>query len=202
MASGIKVSLAAFEIDVGEFVQVIRDLASVKLDAQTQAALKTLIAEARKSFDVVVDVVTPLYALNSETTMRAEFPKLYANFKSAYLRNSNEVRTHCHIVKDQIGGLKESQAWKENIPLLRNAFNRLVQLEAKWIGNDDDLAYKMDRFLDRMDGELGQINQTLPTDATAACRAVTSLLSDTEKQIKNIKSQLDELRIVSNRLDS
>jgi hypothetical protein len=190
------------KLDLGEFVGVIRDLASVKLDSKTQTALKTLIAEARKSFDVVVDVVTPLYALSSEATMGTEFPKLYANFKNAFLKNSDEVRTHCQIVKDQIERLKASQAWKQNFPVARNAFQRLVQSEAKWAGNDDALADKMNNFLRVMNDELNLINQALPTDAAAACRAVTALLGDTEKEIKNIKSQLNDLRIVSNQLDS
>src|SRR5204863_1187307 len=106
MASGIKLSLYGFDVDIGEFVRLIRDLAGAKLDAQSKDALKTMIAEVGKSFDVVLDVVTPLYALNTEAMLRSEFPKLYANFKNAYLKNSNEIRTHCHIVTGSVRAVK------------------------------------------------------------------------------------------------
>jgi len=79
-------------------------LAGAKLDAQSKDALKTMIAEVRKSFDVVLHVVTPLYALNTEATTRSEFPKLYANFKNTYLKNSNEIRTPRHIVTSMLSG--------------------------------------------------------------------------------------------------
>jgi hypothetical protein len=177
-------------------------LASAKLDSQTLDALKTMIAEVRKSFDVVVDVVTPLYALNSEATLRSEFPKLYANFKNAYLKNSDEIRTHCHIVTDQFGRLKTSQAWKQNIPVVRDAFQRLMDAEAKWVGADYTLADKMNSFLSNVNTELSRIDVVLQTDAPAGLHAVRELLADTEQQIKRIKSNLDELKIISGRLGS
>ena len=55
MPSGIKLSLYGFDVDIGEFVRLIRDLAGAKLDAQSKDALKTMIAEVGKSFDVVLD---------------------------------------------------------------------------------------------------------------------------------------------------
>jgi hypothetical protein len=202
MPAGIRISLHGFDVDIGEFVRLIRDLASAKLDAQTLDALKTMIAEVRKSFDVAVDVVTPLYALNSEATLRSEFPKLYANFKNAYLKNSGEIRTHCHIVIDQFERLKATQAWKQNIPVVRNAFQRLMEAEAKWAGADDSLADKMNSFLGNVDTELSRIDTVLQTDAAAGLHAVRELRADTEQQIKSIKSHLDELRIISGRLGS
>ena len=40
MPSGIKLSLYGFDVDIGEFVRLIRDLAGAKLDAQSKDALK------------------------------------------------------------------------------------------------------------------------------------------------------------------
>ena len=200
MPSGIKLSLYGFDVDIGEFVRLIRDLAGAKLDAQSKDALKTMIAEVRKSFDVVLDVVTPLYALNTEAMLRSEFPKLYANFKNAYLKNSNEIRTHCHIVTDQFERLKASQSWKQNIPVIRDAFQRLIETEATWASADYTLANKMSNFLSNVDTELSRIDAMLQTDASASLDAVRELLADTEQQIKSIKAHLDELRIISARL--
>jgi F0F1-type ATP synthase delta subunit len=198
--SSLKFSLAGFEIDLGEFAQVVRDLATAQLDSQTKEALRTLIAEARKSFDVVIDVVTPLYAVNSEAAMRAAFPQLYANFKNAYLKHGDEIRTHCHIVRDQINTLKDNKAWRQNIPVLQNAFQRLAQSSKKWVGNDDALADKMDDFLNEMNTELSGINKTLQGDAAAAYRDAAALVAETDDKIKKIRSQLNILREVSNRL--
>ncbi len=80
MSSSLKVSMAGFEVDLVEFAGVISDLVSVNLDQESKAALKTLIGEARKSFDVVVDVITPLYALNTPVAVRDQFPALRATF--------------------------------------------------------------------------------------------------------------------------
>lgn len=200
MSSLLKFSLAGFEVDLGEFARVVRDLTAARLDSQTKEALRTLIAEARKSFDVIVDVVTPLYGLNSAASMQAAFPSLYADFKNAYLKQAGEIRTHCHIVTHQIQTLKESKAWRENIPLFQNAFARLVQSSDRWVGNDDALADKMDRFLNEMDAELNAINTTLQSDADAAFRAAAALVSETDAEIKNIRLQLNKLREISSRL--
>ena len=200
MPSGIKLSLYGFDVDIGEFVRLIRDLAGAKLDAQSKDALKTMIAEVGKSFDVVLDVVTPLYALNTEAMLRSEFPKLYANFKNAYLKNSNEIRTHCHIVTDQFERLKASQSWKQNIPIIRDAFQRLIETEATWASADYTLANKMSDFLSNVDIELSRMDAMLQIDAITSLDAVRELLADTEQQIKSIKAHLDELRIISARL--
>src|SRR5688500_2986651 len=137
MSSFLKFSLGGFEADIGEFVALVRGLAAAQLDSQTKEALRALIAEARRSFDVVVDVVTPLYAVNSAASLQTAFPALYANFKNSYFKQADEVRTHCHIVTGQIQKLKESKAWRENIPLFRNAYERLARSSDEWIGNDN-----------------------------------------------------------------
>jgi hypothetical protein len=200
MPSPIKVSLGAFEVDLAELVEVIHDLTSVKLDQGTKDALQLLITEARKSFDAVVDALAPLYALNTRAKVRDDFPGLYAKFKGAYLKNPNEVRTHCHIVSDQIEKLKAGQAWKQNIPLLRNAFDRLVTSQMKWVGNDDALADSMSRFLKAVNDELGSVLEKLQPNPDSAYAELSALLADAEPELLRIKTQLDRLKIASSQL--
>lgn len=202
MPSPIKVSLGHFELDLAELVGVIGDLASVKLDQTAKDALQALIAEARKSFDAVVDVLTPLYALNTPATVQAEFPIRYADFKNTYLKNSDEIRTHCHIVAGQIEKLKTGQAWKQNVPLLRNAFQRLEAAQGRWVGNDDCLAASISWFLDDVNRGLTDVLARLQDGSNAACAALSALISDSEPELRRIKSQLDQLSISSAQLSA
>src|SRR5947207_6394981 len=101
---------------------------------------------------------------------------------------------------DQFERLKASQSWKQNIPVIRDAFQRLIETEATWASADYTLANKMSNFLSNVDIELSRIDAMLQTDAITSLDAVRELLADTEQQIKSIKAHLDELRIISARL--
>lgn len=200
MPSPIKVSLGQFEVDLAELVGVIGDLTTAKLDQTAKDALQALVAEARKSFDAVVDVLTPLHALNTPAKVKAEFPKLYANFKNTYLKNANEIRTHCHIVTEQMEKLKTSQAWREKIPILRNAFKRLEAAERRWIGQDGALARSMEEFLNALNAGLAEVLPKLQTSGKEAHTTLQELISDSEQGLLRIKSHLNQLTIGSSQL--
>ena len=200
MPSPITFSLGQFEVDLAELAGTIRDIASVKLDQIAKEAVQGVVTEARKSFDAVVDVLTPLYALNTPAKVRAEFPSLYANFKNTYLKNSNEIRTHCHIVVEQMDKLMSSQAWKQNIPILQNAFRRLEAAKVRWVGNDASLADGMQRFLNDVNGGLNDVLAKVNSSDREAYAALNDLISDSEETLLRIKSQLNQLTIVSSQL--
>jgi hypothetical protein len=48
---------------------------------QARSAIKEMIAEVRKTFDTIVDTLTPLYTLTTESQFAAQFVSHYASFK-------------------------------------------------------------------------------------------------------------------------
>ncbi len=196
----LKTPLAEFELNLSEFASIVKELFVVDLTADARQSLKTLIAEARKSFDVVIDILTPLYALNNESLLRSTFPQLFANFKNTYLKNSDEIRTHCHIVNDQIDKLIEKENWKKHLPLVGKSLERLKRSKDQWMGNDSALADRMQNLLWQVNDNLSDLNTQLGQDANAAFIAMTSLLKESEPELLKLKKSLDELRVISAKL--
>jgi len=196
----LKTPLVEFELDLCAFASIVKELFMVNLTTEARESLQTLIDEARKNFDVVVDILAPLYGLNNESLLQSAFPQLFASFKSTYLKNSDEIRTHCHIVTDQIDKLIDKENWKEHLPLVGKSLERLKRSKAQWMGNDTALSDSMQRFLLRVNDSLNDLNTQLGQDVNTAFIAMTSLLKESEPELLKIKTSLDELRVISAKL--
>ena len=196
----LQLGIAEMSFNLNEFLDVIKKLAGEAKEKQVKQSIKEMIAETRKSYDTVVDVVTPLYTIRTEETLKDKFAGIHAQFNNVYLKNFDEARTHCHIVIDKLNELKKKKAWLESMPVIKKAFKKLEGLSTKWIAQDEYLARIMNDFLTEIETFFHNVEAALQKDAS---NALAYLLSEIEKinlEFLNIKSQLDELKMISNKL--
>jgi len=196
----IGVGLAKLKITLSEFASVVRNFAGEAKHREVKEAIKELIGAARTSYDTTVDVLTPLYALDSEGKFDAELPALRSDFKNQYLKDMGRLYTHCSIVEAKIVALKDKQGVMRNIPLVNRSFNRLDRLAEAWLARDFELARDMEQFLGRMNDYLDEVNIHRQNDVTEAYQGLRSALELFEQDFLTTKRALDELDVISSRL--
>lgn len=196
----IGIGLAKLKITLSEFASVVRNFVGEAKHREVKAAIKELIAAARTSYDTTVDVLTPLYGLDSEGKFDAELPNLRSDFKNQYLKDTGRLYTHCSIVEAKIFALKDKQGVMRNIPLVNRSFNRLDRLAEAWLARDFELARDMEQFLGRMNAYLDELYIHRQNDVTEAYQGLRSTLELFEQDFLTTKRALDELDVISSRL--
>ena len=196
----IGIGLAKLKITLSEFASVVRNFAGEAKHGEVKGAIKELIGAARTSYDTTVDVLTPLYALDSEGKFDAELPALRSDFKNQYLKDMGRLYTHCSIVEAKIVALKDKQGVMRNIPLVNRSFNRLDRLAEAWLARDFELARDMEQFLGRMNDYLDEVNIHRQNDVTEAYQGLRSALELFEQDFLTTKRALDDLDVISSRL--
>jgi hypothetical protein len=195
----LKAGVVGFEINISEFCQVIRDFVGASLDTEARQALKTMIDEVDKDFELVVEVVTPLYAINSVADFRQRWPEFLQDFKKQYLTQWGSLATHCGIVMDQLQRLQKAHNWKRRIPLLRDAVRRLDEMAQEWMANDAKLYESMNGFIASVNDAMMAVNKHHKTPAKAL-KKLEGVLQGTEKSLLKIKAYSNELKMISARL--
>ena len=188
------------KLSLGEFTTIIKYLIGEAKQQEVREALKEMIQEVRKSYDVAVDVFTPLYALDTKRKFTSRFSQERANFKSTYLKAGSRVRTHCGIVARQLEELKKRKAWMKSLPYIRRSFKRLEDLAESWIANDTWLALNMESLLRGMNGFLNTVSRMQKKNASEAFRYLTSSLDQFEDDFLAINKWIDELTDISKQL--
>jgi hypothetical protein len=189
--------LATLKLNLGEFLAVAKQIAGVTKHKEARQALKDSIGEIRRSCDTAVDVFTPLYALTSETTFQKDFGSHHAAFKNAYLKNIDNVRTHCSVVKTHLDGLLKKKAWMGSLPLLERSYKRLDELSQRWLFSDYALSHQMESLLRNVDAFYGEVARMAAGDGFATLRSSTAQFED---DFLSLRKQLNELDVLSRTL--
>lgn len=192
--------LAQLKLSLGEFVTVVKHLSGEAKHQEVRQALKEMIQEVRKSYDVAVDAFTPLYNLDTKQKFTAQFSQARTDFKTTYLKDINNVRTHCSIVAQELEKLKKKKGWMKNLPYIRRSFKRLEKLASDWIANDTWLALNMESLLKNLNQFLNEISRLQKGKPTDAFHNLGSSLDQFEDDFLAIKNRLDELTVISRQL--
>jgi hypothetical protein len=195
----LKAGIVGFEVDISEFFPVVRDLIDVKLDAKAQEALKTMIEEVDKNFKLIVEVLMPLYTINTVADFRQRWSEFLQNFKKQYLTQWELAKTRCGIVSDQLQRLHEAHNWKRRVPLIRNALRRLDEMGQRWMANDIKLYESMNGFMTSVNDALEIVNKHRKTPAKAL-EELRALLQGMDQSLLKIKAYSNELERISARL--
>ena len=199
MKVSLQAGVFAFEAKISELCQVVRDFLGARLDEQARQALKTMIAEVDKDFELVVEVLTPLYAINTEADVCKRWPEVFQQFKSERFKQWGSLSTSCGIVFQELERLREAHNWKRRVPLLRKAVEDLDALGQRWMANDSALYTAMNGFMETVNRELMEVNGQFKTPKNAL-RKLRRVLQGTETGLLRIKGYLNELKHVSARL--
>jgi hypothetical protein len=192
-AAKVKVSLTEFEAIAGH-------LLGVSKRAEVRQALKELIEEVRKSADTFMDVLSPLFALTAAPQFSKLFPQIRANFKGAFLKEGQNLRTHCHIVTEKLNSLNRSRRWMEKLPIVRRSFERLHRLSQEWIADDSGLELSMATFLNSMDRLLDKLERERKKDSKNAFSHLQEFLEQLQDDYGSMQKRLESLRVISAQL--
>jgi len=195
----LQTGLGTFEVNVSEFVQGLRAFVGVSLNKPARKALKTMIEEVDKDFELVTDVLTPLFAFNTASDFEQGWKPIFTRFKKHYLTRWHVLTTHCGIVSDQLKRMQKAHDWKRRVPFLRDAVTRLEDMGQRWMANDKKLHEAMSSFLTSVDQALTAVNKLHGTPAKAVAR-LQSVLHGSEKSLLTIRAYANELKRLSARL--
>lgn len=195
----LKAGVLGFEVNIVEFCQVVRDFVGARLDGEARRALKTMITEVDKDFELVVEVMTPLYAINTDADMRKRWPEVFQKFKSEYFKQWGSLATSCGIVSQELERMKKAHDWKRRVPLLRKAVEELDSLGQRWMANDAALYTAMNGFMESANRALTDVNSHCGRPKNAL-RKLRGVLRGTETGLLSIKGYLNELKQFSARL--
>jgi hypothetical protein len=192
--------LATLKVNLGEFLAVARQIAGITKHKEARQALKDSIVEIRKSCDTAVDVFTPLYALTSQAIFEKDFGSQHAAFKNAFLKNVDNVRTHCHVVKSHLDELLLKKSWMGKLPLLERSHQRLDELCKRWLFSDYALTQQMKDLLQNIDELYTELARMTAQDVSAAFAMLRSSLAQLEDDFLSLRKQLNELDLVGRTL--
>jgi hypothetical protein len=196
---GVSVSLQAglikFDVKISEFAQTVQDFVGASLDAKARDALKTMIAEVDKDFELVAEVMSPLYSINNVADFQRQWPQTFANFTARYLTSWHSLATHCGIVTAQLQRVQKAHNWKRRIPVLGDAVKRLEDMSSRWMGNDSELYTAMQEFMDSMHEALKDVNGC--RTPAKAVKKLKDTLNGTERSLLSIKGYSNELKRLS-----
>ena len=161
MKVSLQAGIVGFETNISEFCQVVRDFVGAALDQKARQALKKMIAEVDKDFDLVIEVLTPLYAINTNEDLRAQWPAVFQKFKKLYFTQWGSLSTSCGIVMDQLQRVRDAHNWKRRIPVLRDAVKKLDDQGQRWMCNDEELYRSMNAFMKSLNTTLVDVNGQL-----------------------------------------
>lgn len=199
MKVSIKAGVFGFEANISEFCNVVRDFVGAKLDEKARQALRNMIEEVDKDFELVVDVMTPLYGINSPSDLRVLWPEILPKFMNEYFTKWHSLSTHCGIVTDHLQRIQKAQNWKRNIPLLRNGVQKLDEMGQRWMCDDAKLYQAMDGFMQSINTALLEINALRKTPVKALNK-LQKALNGTEAGLLKIKAYSNELKRISAQL--
>jgi hypothetical protein len=206
MGSEIKVNagIAELTINLSEFTAAVGNLVGAAVGANekegARAAVKELITEVRKTFDTVVDTVSPLYEVQTEQAFIARFDSEYKSFKSLYLKRKGVARTHCHTVQEQFDKLDRRRDWMKNLPFAQRSYKSVKDLCERWLFNDWSIVQQIEAFFDGLNKFMDEIASLKRTNPPAGFRALANGLSLVEADFLRIKTQLDKLKALDGKL--
>ena len=198
------VGVAKFRIALSEFVEATKKLA----DAATKKGelrdvrlkLKELIREVRKNFDLVVDAITPLIALDTQPKFNDGFGDIRADFQNVAWEKLGDEGTSCTIVMEKMEALNKGRAWMQKFPIARRAFDRLNGLCSDWIAVDVALDENIENFRNKLRDLLEDLAHVKRSDPASAFERLETLVDSLDTDFKAMKEYLNQLELISSRL--
>jgi hypothetical protein len=198
------VDLGPLHVNLNEFVKAIKDLISTDLDDKSKKDISNLIKEVRKTYDTIVDSLDPFYNVriqSDDSTYVTQFTSQFRAFKTMFKKNRNELRTHCTSIQKHMTELLENRKWLSRIPHKKKSLEDLKNFADRWGKQEDNLARILEGFLSYVNNTLDRLDDLNNTNSIAQSRdALRAFMKESEAPILNLKCQLDELRIISNKL--
>lgn len=189
------------EVDLVEFIRLIEDITSVKMDKSTREAVKTAIANVYEAYEMIVDTLTPFISAKNDLEFELRFSKEYEEFVNIHLKTYNRRTVHCGSVYNMINKLARNKGWKSKLPGAQKKLEDLQKLADRWFLNDDVVYKAMQKYHKNVARDLDTIYENLDNITVEESRKnLQSLLTKYLPTIEKIQPRLDELLKVSEQL--
>ncbi|HCO93061.1 MAG TPA: hypothetical protein DIU00_03780 [Phycisphaerales bacterium] len=196
--------VASFKVTLSEFVQVTQNLAEAAIGKRklkdVRKRLRELIQEVRKNYDLIVEAVTPLVAIDSQEKFDDRFADARATFKKEFWQKYGDEGTSCAIVIDKMTTLNKRRAWMARLPVAKHSFKRLEYLCDRWIAVDVVLDQNMVDFRDKLSGLFDEIARLKRKNRKQAFESLRSTIDLLDIDFKAMKRSLNALEVVSSKL--
>jgi len=189
------------EIDLVEFIKLIEDVTSIKLDRDTKDAVKTAIANVYEAYEMIVDTLTPFISAKNDPEFKLKFSKEYEKFVNIHLKTYQRRTVHCGSVYDMIDKLAKNKGWKSKLPGSQKKLENLQKLADRWFLNDGKVYKAMQKYHKQIARDLDTIYNNLDNvDVENSRNKLQSVLSKYLPMTKKIQPHLEELLKVSEQL--
>lgn len=197
----LNAGIVKLKLELSQFTSAIGALAEKATGAnekeQARSAMKEMITEVRKVFDLVVDKLDPLYKLTTEASFIAEFDAIRGALKSASAKNNHAAITHCHIVREKFELLSARRAWMQNLPPAQDAYDKLETVCKKWLFHDESIVRGIDTFFQNLNAFTDEVEKLKRTDPARGLKMLTVGLSLLHGTVTELQKQLGELEVIA-----
>jgi hypothetical protein len=204
--SAIKVAIGfdpiKAEVDLVEFIKLIREITSIKVDRNTKEAINKAIADVYYAYEMIVNTLTPFIAAKNKQEFKEEFSNEYAKFANIHLKTGYEHRiTDCGTTYEMINKLAKNRGWRSKIRGGQEKLKRLRKLADGWLLNHKRIYKAMKKYHFNLERELNVIYKNLDNKALEDSREELQSVLDKYSSInEKISPCLDELLKVSKQL--
>jgi hypothetical protein len=192
---------AKVEVDLVEFIKLVEDITSIKLDRETKEAVKTAIADVYEAYEMIVDTLTPFISAKNNLKFKLKISKEYEKFVNIHLKTYQRRTVHCGSVYDMIDKLANNKGWKSKLPGAQKKLENLRKLADRWLLNDNKVYKAMQKYHNKLARNLNDIYNNLDNrDIKASRNELQLVLSKYLPMTEKIQPHLDELLKVSEQL--
>jgi hypothetical protein len=198
-----KINLGLLELDLNQVVNAVRGFTNTDLDIESKNAVNKMIEEVRKLYDMIIGSLLPFYNVIQcdDATYPIQFTSQFVVFKQTYFANLGELSVHCNIIKSNLDELLKKRNWLSKLPHIKDSLQNLENLAEKWKVSRATLEYSLEEFLSSADRRLGEIDELSRTQSIKESRnTLQALLKESDQSIRQIKAQLNDLKIISSKL--
>jgi hypothetical protein len=189
------------EVDLAEFIKLIQDITSIKLDSNTKEAVKKAIADVYEAYEMIVDTLTPFIGAKNDPKFKLKFSKEYEKFVNIRLKTYQRKVVHCGSTYNMIDKLAKNKGWKSKLPGAQKKLENLQKLADRWLLNDNRIYKAMRKYHENLAKHLDVIYNNLDNKAVKDSRKeLQSVLNKYPPAIEKLQPRLDELLSVSEQL--
>jgi hypothetical protein len=197
--------IVKFEITANEMIALSKTIAAQTKAAKVRTALRLMSRELyRANKELVRGVLAPLCAIVTLEDFNRNFDQARENFVRTYYdaRKPMLSEISCHKVSSKLQSLKESQAWKKHIPLVRRSVLHLEVLTDRWIADDGALYQADQSMLDNFSQFLDGTAKMKADDPRKAFRYFEEGIKPIKDEYKALTKLLADMEVLNDQLRS
>lgn len=177
------------------FVDIYRNLSGEIRRDDVSRALGDMGAEVGRTYEAIVDVLVPLYAIRDEAHLVEAFPEIRAAYKRVYLTSSHVVHVHCDLVKVKLEIMLSGKGWHSKVPVARRSYAELKELCRRWLLDDESMVYEMGEFFTSLNRFLDRIERARRSKPDDAYLQLQDFLGQIEPDFRAIRRGISELAV-------